>query len=79
MGRIIRILEGPLAPVQCVSETSYARCEECDDEWSCGIRLVMKDVRDAMATILDGATLADVLERVEREKQKKDGVLFYTI
>lgn len=79
MGRIIRILEGPLAPVQCVSETSYARCEECDDELSCGIRLVMKDVRDAMATILDGATLADVLERVEREKQKKDGVLFYTI
>ncbi|AAR34721.1 Rrf2 family transcriptional regulator [Geobacter sulfurreducens] len=79
MGRIIRILEGPLAPVQCVSETSYSRCEECDDEWSCGIRLVMKDVRDAMATILDGATLADVLERVEREKQKKDGVLFYTI
>lgn len=78
MGRIIRILEGPLAPVQCVSETSYSRCEECDDEWSCGIRLVMKDVRDAMATILDGATLADVLERVEREKQKKDGVLFYT-
>ena len=64
MGRVIRILEGPLAPVPCVSETAYARCEECDDEWSCGIRLVMKDVRDAMAHILDNASLADVLERI---------------
>jgi Rrf2 family protein len=79
MGKVIRILEGPLAPVPCVSETAYARCEECDDEWSCGIRLVMKDVRDAMAQILDSATLAEVLERIEREKQKKDGALFYTI
>lgn len=79
MGKVIRTLEGPLAPVPCVSETAYARCEECDDEWSCGIRLVMKDVRDAMAQILDNATLADVLERVEQEKQKKDGALFYAI
>ncbi|AJE02141.1 RrF2 family transcriptional regulator [Geobacter pickeringii] len=79
MGRVIRVLEGPLAPVPCVSETAYARCEECDDEWSCGIRLVMKDVRDAMAQILDNATLADVLERIEQEKQKSDGALFYAI
>ncbi|GLI39465.1 Rrf2 family transcriptional regulator [Geobacter hydrogenophilus] len=79
MGKVIRTLEGPLAPVPCVSETAYARCEECDDEWSCGIRLVMKEVRDAMAQILDNATLADVLERIEQEKQKKDGVLFYAI
>ena len=79
MGKVIRVLEGPLAPVPCVSETAYARCEECDDEWSCGIRLVMKDVRDAMAQILDNASLADVLERIEQEKQKKDGALFYAI
>lgn len=79
MGKVIRILEGPLAPVPCVSETAYARCEECDDEWSCGIRLVMKDVRDAMAQILDSAILADVLDRIEQERQKKDGALFYTI
>lgn len=79
MGRVIRTLEGPLAPVPCVSETAYARCEECADEQSCGIRLVMKEVRDAMAKILDGTTLADVLERIEHEKQKGDGVLFYAI
>lgn len=79
MGKVIRVLEGPLAPVPCVSETAYARCEECADEWSCGIRLVMKDVRDAMAQILDNATLADVLDRIEQEKQKSNGALFYAI
>ena len=79
MGHVIRVLEGPLAPVPCVSETAYAKCEECIDEQSCGIRLVMKDVRDAIATILDGTTLADVLERTERVLQKKMGTLHYDI
>jgi Rrf2 family protein len=79
MGAVIRILEGPLAPVPCVSESAYAKCEECADEQNCGIRLVMKDVRDAMARILDSATLAEVLERVERERLKESGILNYMI
>jgi Rrf2 family protein len=65
LGQIIRILDGPLAPLPCVSQTAYRRCEECPDELTCGIRLVMKDVRDATARILDGTTLAQVLARVD--------------
>jgi len=65
LGKIIRILEGPLAPVSCVSQTAYRKCDECRDETVCGIRVVMKDVRDAMANILDKTSLADVLERVD--------------
>ncbi|MCR4337664.1 MAG: Rrf2 family transcriptional regulator, partial [Candidatus Omnitrophica bacterium] len=53
LGTVIRILEGPLAPVSCVSQTAYKRCKECKDEDHCGIRLVMKDVREAIANILD--------------------------
>lgn len=79
LGYVVRLLDGPLAPVPCVSETAYARCEECLDEHSCGIRLVMKDVRDAIASILDGTSLADVLERVEKVTQKDKGVLHYYI
>jgi len=60
IGRAIRILEGPLAPVACVSESAYQRCTECDDEATCGIRLVMKDVRDAMTEILDKSSLSDM-------------------
>jgi Rrf2 family protein len=63
MGRAVRVLEGPLAPVPCVSETAYQKCQECDDEASCGIRLVMKDVRDAIADILDHTTLQEVVAR----------------
>ncbi len=71
---IVRIVDGPLAPLPCVSRTSYMRCRECRDERSCGIRIVMKDVRDATAQILDSTTLADVLKRVESVVQGKEGL-----
>jgi Rrf2 family protein len=79
MGNVIRILDGPLAPVPCVSETAYARCQECADERTCGIRQVMKDVRDAMAGILDGTSLADLLEREEKAAKKEKGILDFSI
>jgi Rrf2 family protein len=65
LGHVIRLLDGPLAPLPCVSQTAYQRCEECRDEMSCGIRLVMKEVRDATARILDGMSLMDVLKNVK--------------
>jgi len=65
LGEILRDTEGPLAPIGCVSQFAYVRCEDCRDERTCGIRMVMKDVRDATARILDSTTLADVLKRVE--------------
>ena len=64
LGEILRVVEGPLAPIPCVSKTAYMRCRECRDENTCGIRMVMKDVREATARILDSTTLADVLGRV---------------
>jgi Rrf2 family protein len=79
MGQAIRVMEGPLAPVPCVSEMSYATCGECDNELTCGIRIVMKDVRDAMAKILDGTSLADVLERIDRVEEAQKGVLDFCI
>ena len=69
MAEIIRILDGPLAPVPCVSVMAYAPCEECLDPRACGIRLVMQEVRDGIARILDSASLAEVLRRVERNKK----------
>jgi Rrf2 family protein len=58
-GEIIRILDGPLAPVPCASVTAYVKCADCPDEGACSVRRVMKHVRDAMAGILDHTTLAD--------------------
>lgn len=64
LGEVLRDIEGPLAPIGCVSKTAYARCQDCRNERTCGIRMVMKDVRDASARILDSTSLADVLKRV---------------
>lgn len=63
VGQIVRVLEGPLALTPCVSQTAYRRCEECVDEETCGIRLAMKEVRDATAHILDNTTLAGLNAR----------------
>ena len=61
-GRIIRIMDGPIALLPCVSETAYRRCDECEDEHTCKIRMVIKVVRDQTAAILDNTTIADVLQ-----------------
>src|SRR5215471_17941880 len=61
LGEILRVVEGSLEPIPCVSKTAYMRCRECLDENSCGIHMVMKEVRDATDIILDSATLAEVL------------------
>lgn len=60
LAEVIRIVDGPLAPVNCVSKWAY---EKCPQEDACGLRLVMKDVRDAIAGILEGITLADLAAR----------------
>jgi Rrf2 family protein len=64
LGEVIRALDGPLAPVPCVSHTVYRKCDECEDELTCGIRSVMNDVRDATAAIFDRESLADMLRRI---------------
>src|SRR5579863_2026087 len=48
LGSIIRMVEGPLAPLPCASETRFRKCDECPNIETCGTRLVMRDVRDAI-------------------------------
>jgi Rrf2 family protein len=64
LGQIVRVLDGPLAPIGCVSQMAYEPCG-CPDERTCGLRLVMLEVRNAISDILDGTSLADVIERVD--------------
>jgi Rrf2 family protein len=74
VGQVLRMLEGPLAPLPCVSKTAYERCEECEDEATCGIRILMKEVRDATASILDSTTFEDVLHRSQTQNKKQKAV-----
>ena len=70
LGHIVRVLDGPLAPVKCVSQMAYEPCG-CPDEATCGLRLVMGDVRNAISDLLDGTSLADVGQRVDRAHEHK--------
>lgn len=60
VGNVIRMIDGPLAPIPCVSHLYYRKCDECVDEVTCEIRIVMKKVRDATANILDTTFLTDL-------------------
>jgi len=71
-GAVIRLIDGPLAPIRCVSTTSYARCT-CPDEVHCGLRMLMFDVRNAIGTVLDRFTLADIVE-ITLRKYRRDKV-----
>ena len=65
VGEIVRALDGPIAPISCVSLTAHAKaCDDCRDEATCGTHLVMQQVRDAMSRILDSTTLADVVRMI---------------
>jgi Rrf2 family protein len=65
VGRVIRLLDGALAPLGCVSLRYYEPCS-CVDEAACPLRDVMLDVRDAMLEILDTETLAELAARPGR-------------
>lgn len=69
IGHVVRVMDGPLAPIACVSETAYEKCVECTDEKTCPIRVVMKQVRDAIANILDSTTLSELIKSSKLKKQ----------
>lgn len=88
LGQIFRVLDGSIAPIKCVSELAYEPCG-CPDVETCGLRLAMADVRNAIAGILDHTSLADVTRRQQQLRRKtgkrknktatrKDAFLFTT-
>ncbi len=73
MGELVRFLDGKLAPIGCASETAYEPCT-CPDPDHCGLRMIMIDVRNAIAGILDKYSLDDVIN-VTLRKLERDGLL----
>jgi len=62
-GEVLRLFEGPLAPLPCLSRQSYRRCEDCVDERRCSIRREFGRAYDAYRQVLDARTIADALGR----------------
>jgi Rrf2 family protein len=65
VGHILRVLDGPLAPISCASRTAYRRCDDCKDEQRCSVRLVMLEVRNAISAVLDEKTLSEMRDMPE--------------
>jgi Rrf2 family protein len=63
IGEIVRLLDGPLAPIRCASRTAYRPCDDCISVKECGVRIAMLEVRDAMAKILDNTSLEEMAEK----------------
>ncbi|HUO55576.1 MAG TPA: Rrf2 family transcriptional regulator [Rhodoblastus sp.] len=60
VGQIVRVLDGPLAPIPCASVTAYRACDDCGDERVCTVRLVMVKARNAISDVLDNLSLAEM-------------------
>jgi Rrf2 family cysteine metabolism transcriptional repressor len=68
LAQVVRIIDGPLAPVGCVSQLAHVRCPQ---QASCGLYGVMLDVRNAIANVLEGVTFADICERTSPRDRRK--------
>ena len=76
IGDIIRIVDGPLAPIACASVTAYRRCRDCPNEKACMVRHMMRNVRDAASSILDRMSLAEAAEAgLAREGKRRKRAL----
>jgi Rrf2 family protein len=68
IGSILRAVEGPIAPLPCISRTAYRRCTDCKDEKTCVVRRLFADTYSATLLLMDGTTLADAMAgRTPRE------------
>ena len=61
VSELLRLIDGPMAPLQCLSRNSYQRCEDCADEATCRIRRVFADVFWTYLVMIESLTLADII------------------
>jgi Rrf2 family protein len=78
LAEVVRALDGPLAPVPCLTSGAHERCPECRDEKTCGVRLILKELHEATAQVLENTTLADLV-RTTRRAAEQTAALRYAI
>ncbi len=59
--KVLRIIDGPIAPLLCVSLNFYGQCEDCTTEEACKLRPILGEVRDANLAVYEKTTVADLL------------------
>ncbi len=71
LGEVVRAMDGPVAPISCVSVSGYMECG-CPEPSTCGLRSVWKEARDAVAAIIDETTFADIRDRHLELRRNED-------
>lgn len=69
LGQVVRAIDGMLAPIPCASTFYYKKCRDCTQEDVCVIRHAMLDVRNKIAEVLDGMSLADLVNMSPKKRQ----------
>jgi Rrf2 family protein len=78
LGAVVRAMDGPLAPISCVSVSGYMECG-CPDPETCGLRAAWKEARNALADVLDGTTFAELRDRDRALRAERNAVVDYVI
>ena len=77
VGEVLRVLDGPIAPIQCAYRSGYQACHDCPDASVCPVRLTMIDVREAIASVIDRRSIAEVVaaaDALEAARYRADAV-----
>jgi Rrf2 family protein len=78
LGAVVRSIDGPLAPISCVSVSGYMECG-CPEPETCGLRTAWKEARDALASVLDNISFFDILERQTNLQSEHNKIFDFTI
>ena len=73
LAAILRQIDGPVAPLPCLSKTAYQRCEDCADEESCALRQIFAETHVATLAVLERRTLADAIAAADMAASEKGG------
>ena len=76
---VVRILEGGFSLVHCLNDNGVKSCEEGNDPYCCGIHLVMKDVKNAISSVLETTSITDMIRMTETEVLRKSQIIDYSI
>lgn len=72
VGDVIRVIDGPLAPIACASKTRYRPCDDCIDEASCRVKKVMQEAQQALSSVFDSITLEQMAVKAGEKSQHKN-------
>jgi Rrf2 family protein len=71
LGAVLRLIDGPIAPLPCLSRTAYRKCDDCQSEEHCGVRAGFAQAYDASLQVLEATTIAQAIKTADRKNEKR--------